>query len=78
MAPSPDKVYPQWFDISMTDMLNMGLLVESKDQNGRAIYRQSDTSRKDGKRVLEDIYRCKLLGWFPSAIHSEIRQTSHT
>jgi hypothetical protein len=61
MAPSPDKVYPQWFDISMTDMLDKGLLVESVDDNGQTVYKQSTNSMRDGKRVLEDIYRCKFL-----------------
>jgi hypothetical protein len=61
MAPSPDKVYPQWTDISMEEMVDRGMLVETRNTDGKVVYIQSDAFKKQGKKSLERIYRCKLL-----------------
>lgn len=60
MTPSPDKVYPQWTNISMMEMVESGMLVKSKNAEGKVVYVQSKTFKTQANKSLEKIYRCKL------------------
>jgi hypothetical protein len=53
------KVYPQWFDVSLADLMNRGLIVELIDDTGEKRYKLSSEGMATGMNVLDDIYKCK-------------------
>jgi hypothetical protein len=53
------KVYPEWFERSIEEMIESGHLEKVTGSGGAVTYKVSDKGEIDSKIVKEWLYRCK-------------------